>query len=307
MADWTPTAEGADFELPCILEPLAAVQGRPARLTGLTADKARPNGDGPGDHARAWRRSSPAASRARPHGADIRSASRSTRSPPHAIGDATRLRLAGARLRARAAGRQLRLGLQLRLLVEPSPGAASRRRWPRRSTRGWSSSGCSATAEPSDAAAAAQRERYQQEHPRLRRARTPAACKAGSAPTDQRKLDEYLTGVREIEQRHRAGRRRPPPSRRRTSAGPTGIPQRLRRAHPADVRPAGAGVPGRHDARSPRSCFANEGSNRSYRVHRRARGPPRPVAPRQRRGEAGEDPQDQPLPRRAVRLPARRS
>lgn len=53
MADWTPEAEGAEFTLPAILEPLAPVREDVMVLTGLTADKARPNGDGPGDHARA--------------------------------------------------------------------------------------------------------------------------------------------------------------------------------------------------------------------------------------------------------------
>jgi hypothetical protein len=53
MADWTPQAEGTDFELPPILEPLAPVRDHVLVLTGLTADKARPNGDGGGDHARA--------------------------------------------------------------------------------------------------------------------------------------------------------------------------------------------------------------------------------------------------------------
>lgn len=53
MADWTPKQEGTDFELPLILEPLAKVQKDLCILTGLTADKARPNGDGGGDHARA--------------------------------------------------------------------------------------------------------------------------------------------------------------------------------------------------------------------------------------------------------------
>src|SRR5262249_23464328 len=52
-ADWTPSAEGSDFNLPKILEPLADVREYVNVLTGLTADKARPNGDGPGDHARA--------------------------------------------------------------------------------------------------------------------------------------------------------------------------------------------------------------------------------------------------------------
>src|SRR5258706_1967983 len=57
MRDWTPTAEGVDFELPYILDPLKNVKNELTALSGLTQDKARPNGDGPGDHARstaAW-------------------------------------------------------------------------------------------------------------------------------------------------------------------------------------------------------------------------------------------------------------
>src|SRR5262249_25671465 len=53
MADWTPKADGADFELPAILRPLEPVKDSLLVLSGLTADKARPNGDGGGDHARA--------------------------------------------------------------------------------------------------------------------------------------------------------------------------------------------------------------------------------------------------------------
>jgi len=53
MAAWTPTTEGADFALPATLEPLAPFRDKLMVLSGLTHDKARPNGDGPGDHARA--------------------------------------------------------------------------------------------------------------------------------------------------------------------------------------------------------------------------------------------------------------
>jgi hypothetical protein len=53
MADWTPKAEGADFELPTILQPMAPFRQDTLVLSGLTCDKARPNGDGAGDHARA--------------------------------------------------------------------------------------------------------------------------------------------------------------------------------------------------------------------------------------------------------------
>jgi hypothetical protein len=53
MAEWTPKAEGSDFELPSILEVLKPHQKNFSVLTGLTADKARAHGDGGGDHARA--------------------------------------------------------------------------------------------------------------------------------------------------------------------------------------------------------------------------------------------------------------
>jgi hypothetical protein len=52
MQDWTPLTEGVDFELPHILKPLQPVKSDILVLTGLTQDKGRPNGDGPGDHAR---------------------------------------------------------------------------------------------------------------------------------------------------------------------------------------------------------------------------------------------------------------
>lgn len=53
LPDWTPAAEGAEFELPWILEPLAPVKQKLLVLSGLTHAKGRANGDGAGDHARA--------------------------------------------------------------------------------------------------------------------------------------------------------------------------------------------------------------------------------------------------------------
>lgn len=53
MADWTPKATGRNFDLPMILEPLKGVQQNLQVITGLAHDRAKANGDGPGDHARA--------------------------------------------------------------------------------------------------------------------------------------------------------------------------------------------------------------------------------------------------------------
>jgi len=53
MADWTPKTDGTAYELPAILKQLEPLKNDFLVLTGLTADKARANGDGGGDHARA--------------------------------------------------------------------------------------------------------------------------------------------------------------------------------------------------------------------------------------------------------------
>lgn len=57
MANWTPVTEGAGYALPKILEPLTNVRNSVSVLTGLAQHNAFALGDGPGDHARstaAW-------------------------------------------------------------------------------------------------------------------------------------------------------------------------------------------------------------------------------------------------------------
>ena len=53
MPSWTPQAVGGNFTVPSILKPLAPFKDDMLVLSGLTQDKARANGDGAGDHARA--------------------------------------------------------------------------------------------------------------------------------------------------------------------------------------------------------------------------------------------------------------
>ena len=130
-------------------------------LSGLTLDKARANGDGPGDHARAMAAfltgRQAAQDRTAPTSA---SASRSISSPPRR----------SARPRASPRWRSAARAARTPATATPataaptrptSPGAANRRRWPRRSTRAWSSSASSAPparATPTQA----RRERYKQ-------------------------------------------------------------------------------------------------------------------------------------------------
>src|SRR5262249_3531587 len=72
MQDWTPAEVGDNFALPHILEPLAPVKDSLLVLSGLTADKARANGDGPGGHARGMSVFLTGRQPRKTHGADIK-------------------------------------------------------------------------------------------------------------------------------------------------------------------------------------------------------------------------------------------
>ncbi len=72
MKHWTPEQTGSSFELPRILQPLAPVRDQLTVLSGLAHDKARPNGDGAGDHARASATFLTACQARKTQGADIR-------------------------------------------------------------------------------------------------------------------------------------------------------------------------------------------------------------------------------------------
>lgn len=91
MADWTPSADGTSFDLPHILKPLEEVRGDINVLTGLTADKARPHGDGGGDHARALGAFLTGAQPRKTDGTDIRSGISVDQVAASRIGDQTRL------------------------------------------------------------------------------------------------------------------------------------------------------------------------------------------------------------------------
>jgi Protein of unknown function (DUF1552) len=91
MADWTPKAEGADFELPAILQPMAPFQQDLLVLSGLTCDKARANGDGGGDHARASSAFLTGCQARKTAGANFRSGISADQVAAGQLGDRTRL------------------------------------------------------------------------------------------------------------------------------------------------------------------------------------------------------------------------
>jgi hypothetical protein len=91
MPDWTPKIDGTGFELPAILEPLKPVRDNLLILTGLTADKARANGDGGGDHARALSAFLTGCQPRKTDGTDIRAGISVDQVAAARVGDQTRL------------------------------------------------------------------------------------------------------------------------------------------------------------------------------------------------------------------------
>lgn len=91
MQEWTPRSEGSLGELPRILQPLNNVRDHLLVLSGLTADKARPNGDGPGDHARAMAAFLTGCQPRKTDGADIRAGVSVDQVAASRLADQTRL------------------------------------------------------------------------------------------------------------------------------------------------------------------------------------------------------------------------
>jgi hypothetical protein len=90
MPDWTPRAIGASFELPAILEPLRGVKDDFLVLSGLTLNPARALGDGGGDHARAMASFLTGRHPRKTDGADLRAGVSVDQAAAQRIGHATR-------------------------------------------------------------------------------------------------------------------------------------------------------------------------------------------------------------------------
>jgi Protein of unknown function (DUF1552) len=91
MVNWTPKADGPTFDLPEILQPLAPFKADINILTGLTADGARPHGDGGGDHARAMAAFLTGAHPKKTDGTDIRNGTSVDQLAAQRIGTLTHL------------------------------------------------------------------------------------------------------------------------------------------------------------------------------------------------------------------------
>ena len=91
MEDWTPKQVGTNFDLTNTLKPLENVKDKILVLSGLTADKARANGDGGGDHARAMAAFLTGAQPRKTSGTDIHAGISVDQAASSHIGDQTRI------------------------------------------------------------------------------------------------------------------------------------------------------------------------------------------------------------------------
>ncbi|NCY03642.1 MAG: DUF1552 domain-containing protein, partial [Planctomycetia bacterium] len=259
MPDWTPSAEGSDFKMPWILEPLADLRGQWSVLSGLAHKKANANGDGGGDHARAMTTFLTGVQARKTSGADIHAGASADQIAARAIGKRTRL--ASLEIGAEA-------GAQSGSCDSGYSCAYS-------STISWRSE-TQPVPKETDPRLIFERlfENGRPEESEAARARRAAVSRSvldyvledanrltqSLGVADQRKLDEYLSSVRELERRI---------DRASKSAGSLGIkkPEEMPATYEEHLRLLADLMVVAFQTDQTRLAtfvFANEGSNRNY-------------------------------------------
>ena len=200
MSDWTPKAVGDDFELPLILEPLKSVQKDLQVLTGLTQDHARPHGDGAGDHARSAAAFLTSAQARKTDGADIKVGVSVDQVAASKIG--TRTRFPSLELgcdQAKQTGNcdsgyscAYSFNIAWKTESTPLPPEIDPRLMFERLFSG---------SDPAETSASRLARRAQRKSILDFVLEDARQLQSGLGATDRRKLDEYLTAVRELEQR----------------------------------------------------------------------------------------------------------
>ena len=220
MSRWRPAEAGPLGDLPPALEPLEAVKDKVLVLSGLAADKARSHGDGPGDHARAMAAFLTGAHPRKTDGANILAGVSADQIAAERLAEFTRLPsleigcesggLTGAcdsgyacvyssTLSWKSPTQPLPKETDPRLVFERLFGGDDGRRAERRETR------------------RSVLDFIRDDARRL-------AGRVGAA--DRRKLDEYFTALREVEERMERMERLPPPALP-ASLAPPAVPPEL--------------------------------------------------------------------------------
>lgn len=259
MADWTPAGEGPlSGNLPHILNPLAAVREDILILTGLTADKARAHGDGGGDHARALGAFLTGAQPRKTDGTDIRAGISVDQVAASRLADKTRLP-------------SLEIGCDAGAMAGNCDSGYS---CVYSSTMSWRSA---TQPLPKEVNPKLVFERLFSNGPDHKREERIARRKSildfvladsrslnnSLGVNDQRKLEEYFTAVRDIEQRIDRAEQLPPiqaPSGITVPSGkPASYPEHVRLMYDLIVLAFQADI-----TRVITHVLANEGSNRAY-------------------------------------------
>ena len=282
MVDWTPATDGVGFEMSPSLKPIEAFRDRLLVVTGLDNFQATDQGDVGGQHPRAAPAFMSCAHPKQTEGADVQAGT--TIDQIDRREDLPRHEAAVARSLGRPQRRRRRVRPRLRLRLHELDVVEDARRSRCRSETNprfvfERMFGVGATAE--ERLARVQEDRsildgLTQEISHLR-------SRLGAS--DRTKLGQYFDAVRDVEQRIVEGRIDQQRLRGARSAGRRA--RNVQGIHRADVRPAGAGVPGRHHARQ----LADDGARkRQSRVSRDwpARGASLDLAPREQSGEDEE-------------------
>jgi Protein of unknown function (DUF1552) len=258
MPNWTPSAEGRLGGLPSILSTLGPVKDDILVLTGLTADKARPHGDGGGDHARAMAAFLTGAQPRKTDGTDIRASVSVDQLAASRIGDQTRLASLEIGCEPSAMAGNCDSGyscvysstMSWKTPTQPLPKEVN----PKMVFDRLFGSGASAERAHRDASRKSVLDFIRED---------TRALASRISSSDRQKLGEYFTSIREIEQRTQRLSQMPPVPVPGGAKAPQGIPadyaehirllcDMLVLAFQADVT---------------RVCtfvLANEGSNKSY-------------------------------------------
>lgn len=265
MDSWTPTSTGSDYSLPATLAPLAAHRNDLLVLSGLAQDNGRAKGDGPGDHARSAASFLTGAHPVKTSGADIRVGMSVDQAAAEKIGARTRLP-------------SLEVGIERGRQAGSCDSGYS---CAYSNTISWKNSTTPVAKEINPrlvferlfgAGAAGGKSAADRDF--LRRsildlvAEDARELQKSLGPTDRRKIDEYFTGVRELEQRIQraedearevASGSRPVPKMDLPEGVPSDLEKHIRLMYDLMVLSFKTDT-----TRVATFMLANEGSNRSY-------------------------------------------